>query len=178
VLEQESRLPKSRLVEVHFVRGEKSLAAGNLSKAEESYRYCLQRIEKETPPAVRLIYAFNAAEAHRRATWEICESEWVRILELFEQSGTTSDVPLPLQANHWQAIHIAFACTGNPLAARDALQKAMRAGVAVGELEDLFSVKSYRMTPVSEFLENNDEMLAALNRGELWDGMKLPETKA
>jgi hypothetical protein len=54
----------------------------------------------------------------------------------------------------------------------------MRAGVAVGELEDLFSVKSYRMTPVSEFLENNDEMLAALNRGELWDGMKLPETKA
>ena len=79
-----------------------------------------------------------------------------------------------MQANQWQAMHIAFACSGDHAAARDALRKARRAAESVGEIEDVFSVKGYRMVPVSEFLAINDEMLAALDRGELWDGMKLP----
>jgi hypothetical protein len=119
--------------------------------------------------------AFNAAEAHRRSTGEICEAQWLAILEMFEQSGTTSNAPLPMQANRWQSIHIPFACKGNVTAAREALQKARRAAMAVGEVEDVFSVKCYCYVPVPEFLAINDEMFAALDRGELWDGMKLPK---
>jgi tetratricopeptide (TPR) repeat protein len=175
LLQNDGSLSEERLVNVHSERGEKALASGDAAKAEESYRYCLRRAEKEGyPPAARMPYAFNAAEAHRRATAEILESEWAGVLNVFEQSGTTSDAALPLQANRWQAVHIGFACTGNIIAAREALQKAKRAAMAVGELEDLFSVKCYRHVAGTEFLSINDEMLAALDRGELWDGMKLP----
>ena len=178
LLEKDGSLPKSRVEGVHSERGEKALAAGDPTKAGESYRFCLQRAEKEGyPPAMKITYAFNGAEAHRRTAREILVSEWAAVLDMFEQSGMTSDAPLPLQANRWQAIHIAAACVGHLPAAREALKKAHRAAMAVGEVEDVFSVKCYRYVPVSEFLAINEEMLAALDRGELWDGMKLPAAK-
>ena len=178
LLNQSESLTQSRLTNIHAIRGEKALAAGDPPKAEESYRYCLQQAEREgNPSALKVGHAFNAAEAHRRAKGEICADAWATVLEMFDQSGMTSNAPLPLQANRWQAIHIAAACVGNLPAAREALQKAHRAAIAVGEVEDVFSVKCYKFVPVPEFLAINDEMLSALDRGELWDGMKLTAPK-
>ena len=71
-------------------------------------------------------------------------------------------------------MHIALACAGDRAAAMDALKKSRRIAEMVGEIEDLFCVRTYRMCPVSDFLRDNDEMLAALERGQLWDGMTLP----
>lgn len=165
-----------RLGQIHWERGEKALAAGDPQKAEESYRFSLQQLDGSSI-SERLALTFNAAEANRRASGKFSHEEWTRIVEMFEQSGTASDATLPVQANRWQAIHIALACSGDAVGAREALQKAKRAAMAVGEVEDIFSVKRFRNVPVSEFLAINDEMLAALERGELWDGMKLPELK-
>jgi hypothetical protein len=124
-----------------------------------------------------LVHGFNTAESHRRASHEIFEGTWKGVAALFGHAGASSDAPSPTQANQWQAMHIAFACSGDIEAARDALRKARRAAESVGEIEDIFSVKAYRMVPVPEFLAINDAMLAGLDRGELWDGMKLPAAK-
>jgi tetratricopeptide (TPR) repeat protein len=177
LLKHESRLSKKRLSEIHSKRGESALAAGDLKKADDSYRLCLEWTEKQKDPsASRLVSGFNAEEAHRRATGEIRLPEWKSILELFTQSGTNATSPLPIQANRLQAIHIAFALTGARKSARDALQKAQRTAESVDEIEDIFSVKDYRQVSVQEFLKTNGEMLTALDRGELWDGTKLPPT--
>ena len=71
-------------------------------------------------------------------------------------------------------MHIAFALTGDLLRARDSLAKARQAAERLGPTEDIFTVKNYTEVPRKEFLAINDEMLAALDRGQLWDSMPLP----
>ncbi len=53
------------------------------------------------------------------------------------------------------------------------LPKAGLAAELVGLAEDIFTVKTYTNVPVKDFLAINDEMLAALDKGQLWDGMPL-----
>ena len=79
-----------------------------------------------------------------------------------------------MTANHCQAMHIAYALVGDVFAAKDCLRKAQRAAETVNDLEQIFSVRDYRMVSRDEFKAINDELLAALERGELWDGTKLP----
>ena len=44
----------------------------------------------------------------------------------------------------------------------------------LGLAEDIFTVKTYTNVPIKDFLAINDEMLTALDKGQLWDGMPLP----
>jgi hypothetical protein len=62
--------------------------------------------------------------------------------------------------------------------AHEVLIKARLAAELLGLAEDIFTVKTYTNVPVKEFLAINDEMLAALEKGRLWDGMPLPDAKA
>ena len=96
------------------------------------------------------------------------------MLDFFDKSGEMASAPLILQANRFQAIHIAFAMVGDPDRAREALTKARMAAELLGLAEDIFTVKTYTNVPVRDFIAINDEMLAAINKGQLWDGMPLP----
>jgi hypothetical protein len=58
--------------------------------------------------------------------------------------------------------------------AREALLKARHAAELLGPAEDIFTVKNYTNVSVKEWITINDEMLAALDRGQLWDGMPIP----
>src|ERR1051326_493052 len=155
------------------------MAAGDYSTAAEAYAECIRYLEEkkkkgEVDPDRFLIYVFNQIEATRRAKKASLPDLWSQIIDLFDHAGETSAAPLVLQANRWQAMHIPFALTGNAARAREALTKARKAAELLGPAEDIFTVKTYREVPVKEFLQINDEMLAALDQGQLWDGMPLP----
>lgn len=174
LLERPERIPDGRYDALQFRYGQALMNTGRPVEASDAFETSLNWGEAQgLSPAELLSRAFNAAEAHRRATDTLEPKRWRRVLDLFEQSGMSSEATLPLQANRWQSIHIAFAATGDLPAAREALGKARRAAEAIGEIEDVFSVKVYRQVPATEFLTATDEMLAALDRGELWDGMGL-----
>jgi tetratricopeptide (TPR) repeat protein len=164
------RLDDARIEQAHIL-----MALGRYKEAERHY---LERLDHATnacePPDAILLYSFNAAEANRRATGTLAHEQWNEVVRVFEKGGASSDMPRSIQANRWQAMHIAFAGIGDLTRAREALEKAGRAAQALGEFEDIFCVKSYQLVPVAEFLTINNEMLAALDHGELWDGMKVP----
>ena len=61
--------------------------------------------------------------------------------------------------------------------ARQALNKARLAAEILGLVEDIFTVKTYTLVPLPDFIAINDEMLAALDQGRLWDGMILPPSQ-
>ena len=143
--------------------------------AESSFEFCLQTSDaSETPPAQFLMYKFNLAEARRRSGLRVPTNDWEEIIRLFQNTGKNSHARLPLQqANHWQAIHIAFAMSGDVGGAKVALQKSYHAAQLAGAAEDLFTVKTYTDVLVPEFLQINNEMAEAINQDRLWDG-KLP----
>jgi MinD-like ATPase involved in chromosome partitioning or flagellar assembly len=177
ILEHEDKLPPKFLFVVHSTRGENALALGEPKIGEMSYRWCKERAVKDNAPAEHLmIYTFNAAEAHRRASGKIDVEEWDKVVARYNKAAV-GVAPLPNEANRFQAMHIAFACVGDRQAALDILKKARRASDAVSEVEDIFSVKVYRNVSASEFRTINDEMTASVERGELWDGMRLPQAE-
>jgi tetratricopeptide (TPR) repeat protein len=177
VLENSGHLPPSAVADIHESRGECGMAASDYSAAIESFAFSLEReTSVEKIPEKILVYAFNLAEASRRKHPDVKNGAWHDVIKFFDSSGEVNASPLSFQANRWQAIHIAFALTGNLARARESLVKARHAAELLGSAEDLFTVKTYTMVSVKEWLAVNDEMLAALDRGELWDGMKLPAT--
>jgi hypothetical protein len=99
-----------------------------------------------------------------------------RMFRKFKNDGSGGLIPDNVQANRWQAIHIAFALIGDTTRAREALMKARHAAELLGLAEDIFTVKNYTNLPVDGFIQITDEMLAALDRGHLWDGMPLPQS--
>ena len=151
------------------------MAAGEYQEAAFSFSYSLSRVQKrEGDPSSILVHGFNCAEVHRRITQKPNRASWVQVIELFDKAGATSAAPLTIQSNHLQAIHIAFAMTGDLPRARETLSKARHAAELLGPAEDIFTVKTYTNVPVKEWIAINDEMLAALDRGQLWDGMAVP----
>lgn len=175
VLESSAKMPQSRLADIHESRGECAMAAGDYSAAIESFMFSLEKeIKGDKIPGRMLIFSFNMAEASRRKHPDSQKNSWTSVVEFFDVSGEVSASPLSYQANRLQAIHIAFAMIGNIARAREYLIKARHAAELLGSAEDLFTVKSYTNVSVKEWLAINDEMLVALDRGELWDGMKLP----
>ena len=168
----------ARRSDIQDQRGHTLMRLGRHEEALQCFTECEQSATaEEEPPSIRFIHRFNSAESKRRSSQAIFENQWKLLAEQFADAGAAIDSPSPTQANQWQAMHIAFACSGDLAAARDALRKARRAAESISEIEDVFSVKAYREVPVAEFLAINDEMLAALDQGELWDGMKLsPQT--
>jgi cellulose biosynthesis protein BcsQ len=175
VLANSAILAPSRLVDIQVRRGESAMAAGDYAAAKESFNFSLEReIDGDKVPTRMLIFAFNLAEASRRQKMQGLANVWKQVVDFFDSAGEVSAAPLGFQANRWQALHIAFALTGNLTRAKETLIKARHAAELLGSAEDIFTVKTFTNVTVKEFLRINDEMLAALDRGELWDGMKLP----
>ncbi|MEI8315104.1 MAG: hypothetical protein WCG79_06590 [Verrucomicrobiota bacterium] len=175
------RLPKERVYDLHFKRACCAMAANQPQVALESFTYCFEEVteeKRETAPSQLLIAAFNIAEAKRRASAPLTPELWNYIVKLFEDTGDGTDVPLPIRANRLQAMHIPLAMAGNIVKSRECLSKARNAAELVGNIEDIFDVASYSEVTVPQFLAILAEMLAALDRGELWDGTKLPTSFA
>ena len=166
VLQGSSHLPVSVVNNIHIRRGEIAMAAGHYSDAVESYAFAYNFEAKgENVRETVFIYLFNLLEANRRKTGVIEPKRWSAILELYESAaGELSAIPLSLQANRLQAIYIAFAAAGNIARARESLIKARHAAELLGAAEDIFTVKTYTFVPVKDFIQINDEMLAALDR--------------
>lgn len=182
VLQHADRLSPHRRYNLHSERGHIAMAAGEYAAATESYSKCISHLAEnkkkgDVDPELVMINMFNDCEANRRLSGEPLTTLWRTVLNLFKMTGDASAEPLVLQANRWQAMHIPFAMTGHHERAREALTKARQAAQLLGIAEDIFTVRTYTDVPVKEFLKNNDEMLAALDRGQLWDGMPLPTVK-
>lgn len=182
MLQHTTRLSPERLYDVHLDRGQSAMAAEKYAVAVESYQECIRykfEVAKNAPtePEVSLMLFFNLREALRRHTKNLDPDRWYSLISLFEDGGEGTAAPLVIQANHWQAMHIPFALTGDIEAARSALIKARMAAGLLGVAEDIFSVKNYTEVSVDEFVAINDEMTAALAQGRLWDGMPTRTTK-
>jgi MinD-like ATPase involved in chromosome partitioning or flagellar assembly len=175
VVANSNRIDKIRLPDIHHKRGAVALACKDAASAIESFKYCVIEEEKDPTPASLMIAKFNLAEAKRRNGDNPPIAEWNEIVALFDQAGQTAETQLPNQANRLQAIHIACALSGDLGRAREFLIKAKHAADLLGDIEDLFSVKTYQNVSQPEFLEINKEMLAALDHGMLWDGFPISQ---
>ncbi len=172
-------LDMDRVSEIYRDYGELLMRLGNYAQARDSYARCLAILNAaEVPPALALCAKFNFAEASRRCVDQIDSAAWEDIIQIFHQAGSASDAPLNAQANQWQAMHVAFACIGDVVLAKDALKKARRAADSIGEVDEIFCVSKYTYVSAEVFLNSCDKMLDALNNGMLWDGMKLPSLKS
>ncbi len=175
LLRRAERIAPDAVYAIEAERAPNLMALEQYAEAAKSYSSCIAYANEHPESSSNfIIHLFNAAEAQRRNSKVLDAAQWKKIAKLFSLPGASSDSPSPTQANRLQAMHIAFACAGDLPAAQDALRKAKYAAESVGEVEDVFTVKFYREVPVRQFIDINNEMLAALSRGELWDGMKLP----
>ena len=122
-----------------------------------------------------LAYFFNHAEARRRAGELVPKSDWWKVIRAFGASAAgASPDNLATRLNQMQAMHVAWAMVGEIGEAKDVLNEVGRFSIHVSPRERLFCVAIYDYLEREEFLEWNGRMLAALERGELWDGMKIP----
>jgi MinD-like ATPase involved in chromosome partitioning or flagellar assembly len=171
-LEHVAKVNPGSVPEIHRDRAEQLMAMHRYAEAALSYRAAL--IEMDSDDADEVIGGlFNEAEAERRATGKIDREKWRAVIGVFEGGIRVEARPLAIQANMLQAIHIPYACLGKTLIALDFLERAQRCGVAVGKTEPIFCVKTYTYLTAEEFLPVNEEMIAALKAGKLWDGMGL-----
>jgi len=152
--------------EARHIQAEALMAVGRPSAAAEQYQSIIQS------ERAGLATKFNAAEAWRRVSREPDTKLWQLVIDLYEKRERR-DLP-SVEANYAQAMHIAYACVGDVNRAREILHEATGfAALASGEI---FSVVTYQFVNKEEFLKYNNTCAAALERGELWDGMKLPSS--
>jgi MinD-like ATPase involved in chromosome partitioning or flagellar assembly len=116
-----------------------------------------------------LVTKFNTAEALRRLTKQADPELWKLVIEGYEKRRGPELVAGV--ANQAQAMHIAYACVGDLNRAKEMLREA--ASVAAGVTGEIFSVITYQFVSKEQFLKDNEMCLDSLERGELWDGMKL-----
>jgi hypothetical protein len=69
-----------------------------------------------------------------------------------------------------QAMHIPYALAGDVEKARHLLQQVNDLASAVSPRERIFSVVTYTQISADQLLQQNQEMLDAINDGTLWDG--------
>lgn len=159
-----------------FPIAERFMQIGEYRKALECYQ---DANESPVDPGPNLVLRFNVAEARRRLTREIHPLDWVRVVELLDSNLSNvvgeNDAPqAEILANRMQALHVAFAVTGNSDRAQTCLEKALSAAATINDAASIFSLGEYANVPIREFIRTTQGMLDALKRGELWDGMKLP----
>ncbi len=175
-LTQSKRMPLYRVGKIHYQRGCLALASSLPQIAVESFDICLKAAKNDDKaPFTILMHMFNLAEARRRADGAIDVRAWRDVVNQYESSAEGSDMPLPVQANCFQAIHIAFALTGKFERANSALAKANQAAGLLSGVEEVFTVKSYTDVSVEDFLRINTEMMRALDASHLWDGTPIPK---
>ncbi|MDD4101779.1 MAG: AAA family ATPase [Kiritimatiellae bacterium] len=175
-ISEKNRLSPLQLLSLKSDMGSVALTALKPDIAVAAYALAIETHKKisHSPAAWLTSLYFNYAEARRRAEGVPDISLWKNVIGFFEQGGENSNASPTVRVNRLQAMHIAYAVTGDIKRAKQTLRKAHDAARLLGRADDVFSVKTYTEVPVAEFLTINDEMLAALERGELWDGMKLP----
>lgn len=169
-LEHLASVNPSIIPEMHRERAAELMALNRFSEAAESFRISRQGAD------IHMVFVamFNEAEAKRRAAGKIDREEWGKIVEAFERRIKIETLPIAIQTNMFQAIHIAYACLGKLSIALEFLERAKLCGAAVGKTEPIFCVKTYTNIAADEFLAVNGEMVTALRAGMLWDGMPLP----
>lgn len=172
-LEKDGHLGVTQRTMLLIDRGALHMKLGRPYDALTDYEEILARTvdedEEDTLPTL-----FNMAEARRRSTRQIAIEDWKRIVRIFETtSAGVSSLPTAQRANHTQAMHIAYACLGDLAKAKALLEDTAKVLTQVSPQERVFSVAEYDDLPLGRFLERNQQMLEALDRGELWDGMKL-----
>ena len=127
-----------------------------------------------------LVDSFNNAECKRRQSKTINQEDWEEVIRNFNLAFTE-----PLKTtnpNHWQAMHIAYACLGDIEEALKCLKQAeieaeKRYNPNDPDLipEDIFSVTAYKEVPLEVFLSDNEKLAYSIEyKNQLWDGMKLP----
>lgn len=166
------RLDRDTLASIHKERGELAMAAGRYEDAGYSFAHLLSAPPHHSEPADAVFYELHRAEAVRRSVREARPKIWARVLSHFSEA--TLDAPMPVLASRLQAMHIPLAVVGDRARARGVLNKSRLVAELLGLAEDIFTVKTYTNVPIKDFLAINDEMLAALDKGQLWDGMPLP----
>ncbi len=186
VLADPSGLDQETRESVQFKLGECLMRQGNPAQAAIIYESILKdqtaRKKKDQTELKKLgddpgdlALIFNLAEARRRSGAEVPESIWATVINIFGASAAGSNpADLALRLNQLQAMHIAGAMVGDIEEAKECLNLVERVTVHVSPHERLFCVAIYDYVEREEFLEWNGKMLAALEKGELWDGMKIP----
>jgi MinD-like ATPase involved in chromosome partitioning or flagellar assembly/tetratricopeptide (TPR) repeat protein len=156
---------------------ERYMQLGEYKTALDIYSKCDEIGESDLD--LQLVSRFNLAEARRRLTREIIPLDWLSVLEMLDINSAMiideQEAPAPDDfANRLQALHIALALTGGVNDAISYLRRAISIVETLNDTTDIFSVADYAELPASEFAKRTQQMLQALDRGELWDGMKLP----
>ncbi|MDD5261251.1 MAG: AAA family ATPase [Methylacidiphilales bacterium] len=171
------QLGGERLVMLMLVKGQTYMALNKAAEASVAFSRAHETNSKSKTVTIHsLPCLFNVAESKRRLTQKVDKEAWSQTVRVFVDSGAASSAPSPTQANQLQAMHIPYALHGQLQKANELLIKAQKAAESVGEIDDIFCVIDYQFNPKSVFLDHNKRMLDALDRGELWDGMKLPKT--
>lgn len=175
------RLSSPHRSEVLATLAELRMSVGKHEQAADHYAEILRLgasdDEDEDGSSVQqMIHEFNAAESSRRAGRLVPAQTWKKITALFEEFPALGGLPA-MTANHCYAIHIAYAMAGDVSTAKECLRKSLRAAETINDLENIFSVRDYRFVNRDEFKATTEELLAALERGELWDGTKLPASQ-
>lgn len=169
----EERLSVSEKCELHDEYAELMMVQSRYNLAVNYYSRAPHLAGSGTSaPGLLLCSYFNLTEAKRRAENIIEVESWRKIIDYFAEYKI-ADATMATQANNWQAIHIAYACSGDIPKAFDALRRARKFAELVGEFDDIFSVQFYRLVDANVFIESNIEMEKALCVGKLWDGMRL-----
>ena len=182
VLALSSRLSTSRRSDVLTTLAELRMSIGKHHQAADHYEEVLKSTvsdddeDEEDLPFSQMARIFNAAESSRRAGRSVLPRTWQTIVSLFEKFPALGGPPGET-ANNCQAIHIAYAMLGNIPTAKECLRKAIKAAETVNDIENIFSVRDYRYVNRDEFKTTTEELMAAIQRGELWDGTKLPEAQ-
>jgi len=117
---------------------------------------------------------FNYVESRRRAGLEVSKNDLKKLIAVYERGAATEGTgSVVTRLNHMQAMHISYALVGDIEKARELLQQVQELAHAVSPRERIFSVVSYTEIPADQLLQQNQEMLDALNVGQLWDGTRL-----
>ena len=174
-LSRPQRLSRSRRSSVLLVLAELRMSLGKHQQAAQHFKEVFECLPsgEERPPLLTLVHQFNVAESARRAGQLVPLGIWKEIIAIFESFPVADGTPMII-ANRHEAMHIPYALTGDIVNALDCLRKAKRIAELVNDLEPLFSVRDYKHVSRAEFRAVNDELSAALERGQLWDGTKLP----
>jgi tetratricopeptide (TPR) repeat protein len=154
-------------------RAELLMKLGKAADSLADYQRAVE-LEKDEDEPESLVSLFNLAEAGRRATGKANREDWRRVIKVFEDaSAGVSSMTAAGRANQTQAMHIAYAAIGKLDKAAGLLDETRKILQQASPQERVFCVADYDHLPLKDFLQRNQEMREALDRGELWDGMKL-----
>ncbi len=180
-LNQGNRISPTRKIRLSDRLAQHYMASGKYELAASQYKALFEQYkgtELEQAPVIEHLRArFNTFESFRRSGRSVKQDAWLVIIKLFETTPTIEGQGT-VTANRYEAMHIPYALTGAIEKAKECLHKSRRLAATLNEVETVFTVRDYRPVSPSAFIEISQQLLAALDKGELWDGTKLHSTKS